>query len=85
MMHAAAATAAITAATVLPLPVGALARFRRLMNYDGWDVDTARMCLDSAYAHACLATAHASADERLRRAALDLFEAYGRNTAAAIH
>ena len=69
------------AAAVLPLPVFKLARFRRLMNYEGWDVDLPRMCIDTAYAHACMATAHTSSDERLRRAALELFEAYDRNAA----
>jgi hypothetical protein len=70
------------AAAVLPLPVFKLARFRRLMNYEGWDVDLPRMCVDTAYAHACMATAHTSSDERLRQAALELFEAYDRNSGA---
>ena len=74
------------AAAVLPLPVFTLARFRRLMNYEGWDVDLPRMCVDTAYAYACMATAHTSSDERLRRAAMDLFEAYDRNAeAGALH
>ena len=68
-------------AVVLPLPVGVMARFRRLMQYEGWDVDLPRMCVDTAYAYRCLATAHGSSDERLRRTALVLFEAYDRNTA----
>ena len=68
-------------AAVLPLPVFQLARVRRLMNREGWDVDLSRMCIDTAYAHACMATAHTSSDERLRRAALELFEAYDRNAA----
>ena len=73
-------------AAVLPLPVFKLARFRRLMNYEGWEVDLPRLCVDSAYAHACMATAHTSSDEQLRRAALDLFDAFGRNTGpAALH
>ena len=69
-------------AAVLPLPVFQMARFRRLMNYEGWDVDLPRMCVDTAYAHACMATAHTSSDERLRQAALALFEAYDRNAPA---
>ena len=74
------------AAAVLPLPVSTLARFQRLMAYEGWAVDVARMCLDTAYAHDCLATAHTSNLPALRQAALQLFEAYGRNTAAsALH
>jgi len=74
------------AAAVLPLPVFTMARFRRLMNYEGWDVDLPRMCVDTDYAYACMATAHTSSDERLRRAALELFEAYDRNAGAgALH
>gem|GEM_PF-1633655 len=73
-------------AHVLPLPVSALARFRRLMQYEGRDVNLARLCIDTAYAQECLATAHTSGDERLRRVALDLFDAFGRNTVlSAIH
>ncbi len=88
-MLEAAATSAATPATldapsaaVLPLPLTALARFRRLMNYEGWDVDLARLCVDTRYAYACMATAHSSGDERLRQAALALFDAYDRNAAA---
>lgn len=71
-----------TPAAVLPLPVLKLARFCRLMNYEGWAVDLPRLCVDTDYAHACMATAHTSSDERLRQAALELFDAYGRNAAA---
>lgn len=70
-------------APVLALPIIEMARFRRLMNYEGWDVDLPRMCIDTAYAHQCLATAHTSSDARLRQAALQLFEAYDRNSRAA--
>jgi hypothetical protein len=66
-------------APVLALPIIEMARFRRLMNYEGWEVDLPRMCIDTAYAYECLATAHTSSDERLRRAALQLFAAYDRN------
>ena len=66
-------------AKVLPLPIITMARFRRLMQYEGWDVDLGRMCTDAVYAHACMATAHASADERLRRTAMQLFATYDRN------
>lgn len=72
-------TAALALAPVLALPIIEMARFRRLMNYEGWEVDLPRMCIDTAYAHQCLATAHTSSDERLRRAALQLFAAYDRN------
>lgn len=73
-------------AAVLPLPVSALSRFQRLMAYEGWAVDVGRMCIDTAYAHDCLATAHTSRDEILRHVALQLFDAYGRNSQApALH
>jgi hypothetical protein len=68
-------------APVLCLPILALARFRRLMNDEGWEVDLPRMCVDTAYAYRCMATAHTSSDARLRLAAVGLFEAYDRNTA----
>jgi hypothetical protein len=77
---------AATPAAVLPLPVSSLTRFQRLMAYEGWAVDVARMCIDTAYAHDCMATAHTSQHEALRKVALQLFEAYGRNQAApALH
>jgi hypothetical protein len=71
--------AAAVLAPVTPLPIIPMARFRRLMLYEGWTVDLARMCVDSAYAYDCLALAHTSNDAALRRAALDLFAAYDRN------
>ena len=71
--------AAAALAPVLALPIIEMARFRRLMNYEGWEVDLPRMCVDTAYAYQCLATAHTSSDERLRSTALRLFEAYDRN------
>ena len=67
-------------APVTPLPIIPMARFRRLMLHEGWAVDLARMCVDSAYAYECLALAHTSGDAALRRAALDLFAAYDRNS-----
>ena len=73
-----------SAAAVQPLPLPLMARFKRLMQYEGWDVDVPRMCVDAAYAHDCLATAHTSGDERLRQAALCLFETYGRNAEAPV-
>lgn len=66
-------------APVVPLPIIAMARFRRLMLGEGWAVDLARMCLDRSYAFECLALAHTSGDAGLRTAALDLFAAYDRN------
>ena len=63
----------------------ALLRLRRLMQAEGWTVDVQRMCLDTDYAYDRLATAHTSSDARLRATALALFEAYGRNSAPALH
>jgi hypothetical protein len=73
------AAPAAVLAPVVPLPIIPMARFRRLMLHEGWAVDLPRMCVDSAYAYDCLALAHTSSDEALRRAALDLFAAYDRN------
>lgn len=67
------------AAKVVPLPIIPMARFRRLMLYEGWPVDLARMCVDSHYAHECLALAHTSSDAALRNAALHLFATYERS------
>jgi hypothetical protein len=80
-MHAELASPSAQSAAVMALPILALARFRRLMRYEGHDVDPARMCIDADYAYRCLAAAHTSNDERLRCAALQLFETYQRNTA----
>ena len=71
-------------APVLAMPIMAMARLRRLMNYEGWDVDLPRMCVDTAYAYECLATAHTSSDERLRQLALQLFQTYDRNAAQTV-
>ena len=81
-MHAERSTRHTTPATVLAMPILVMARFRRLMRYEGHDVDLARMCIDADYAYCCLAAAHTSNDERLRRIALELFETYQRNAAA---
>jgi len=78
------AAGAAEQAALLPLPVVVMARFRRLMQYEGWEVDLPRMCIDTDYAYRCLATAHTSSSDELRRAALVLFEAYDRN-AAIVH
>lgn len=69
-------------APVTPLPIIPMARFRRLMLHEGWTVDPARMCVDVAYAYECLALAHTSNDDALRRAALDLFATFDRNAGA---
>jgi hypothetical protein len=79
-----AAATSPASAPVLAMPIMSLARFRRLMSYEGWEVDLPRMCIDTDYAYRCLATAHTSSDERLRREALSLFDTYDRNTALPI-
>jgi hypothetical protein len=71
-----------TVRAVTPLPIINMARFRRLMQHEGWAVDLPRMCVDSAYAYECLALAHTSVCEPLRRAALDLFGTYDRDLGA---
>ena len=81
MAYAEVASPSAAPAAVLALPILAMARFRRLMKFEGHDVDLSRMCIDTDYAYCCLAAAHTSSDERLRRAALDLFETYQRNAA----
>jgi hypothetical protein len=63
---------------VASVSVAALARFRRLMAFDGERVDLPRMCLDRLYAYERIACGHASADSRLREMSLQLFAAYGR-------
>ena len=73
-------------APVMPLPIIAMANFRRLMSREGWVVDLARMCVDRQYAFDCLARAHTSSQERLRRVALELFASYDRNAViGAVH
>lgn len=81
-MHAEWGSRYATPATVLAMPTLTMARFRRLMRYEGHDVDLPRMCLDADYAYDRLAVAHTSDDERLRRIALELFDTYQRNAEA---
>ena len=70
---------------VANIPVIALARFRRLMAYEGWPVDLARMCCDRIYVYERLAQAHTSASPRLRNAALSLFAAYAPDEGVLLH
>ncbi len=79
--------AALPLAPILVMPLPALVRFRRLMRAEGWEVDLQRMCVDDGYALECLAAGHCSSDARLRDAAVGLFAAIHRNTAApaAVH
>jgi hypothetical protein len=67
--------AALARAGVAEVPVFLLARFRRLMALEGWNVDLARMCVDTPYAYERIAQAHTSAATRLRQVAFDLFAA----------
>lgn len=78
------ATTALRGAPVMPLPIIAMAHFRRLMAHEGHSVDLARMCVDRQYAYDCLAQAHSSAEAGLRSAALALFATYDRNAVAAV-
>jgi len=66
-----------------PLPLFAMARFRRLMFLQGWVVDLARLCSDPAYMYECLARAHSCSEEQLRRVALVVFAGYGAQPASA--
>ena len=56
-----------------------LLRFQGLMAGEGHTVQVGRMCYDRPYAFDCLALAHASACDPLRRLALGLFQSYQRN------
>lgn len=66
------------------LPADALACLRRLMRHEGQEIDLQRLCADRAYAQQCLAAAHTSGDERLRRVALRLFDALERTAPAGL-
>ena len=59
-----------------------LLRFQGLMAGEGHTVQVGRMCYDRPYAFDCLALAHASACDPLRRLALSLFGAYQRGDSA---
>jgi hypothetical protein len=82
MFHAQTPDTFLSQRAVTPLPIINMARFRRLMQREGWAVDLPRMCVDSAYAYELLALAHTSVCEPLRRAALNLFDTYDRNRSA---
>lgn len=66
--------AAEHSATPLAVDMWTLAHFKSLMSRDGWPVQVARMLFDRVYAHERLAFAHGSANEQLRRLALDIFQ-----------
>jgi hypothetical protein len=50
-----------------------LARFHTLMARQGWHVALPRMACDPIYARQQMALAHTSADDALRRLAVELF------------
>ena len=58
--------------------MGALLKFRSQMALHGQPVQVARMCFDRRYAFERIAQAHACGEDRLRRLALELFQAYHR-------
>jgi hypothetical protein len=60
------------------LASGALLRFKSLMNGEGLACHLARLCADRLYAYERIAAAHATANEPLRRLALELFQIYHR-------
>jgi len=55
-----------------------LLRFKSLMNAEGLSCQLARLCDDRHYAYERIAAAHATANEPLRRLALELFQIYHR-------
>jgi hypothetical protein len=80
-MAAMAAPSGTAAAPGLPgtgLAAGALLRFKSLMNAEGLACHLARLCADRLYAYERIAAAHATANEPLRRLALELFQIYHR-------
>ena len=66
----------------MPFPVvsasSGLLRFKSLMNAEGLPCQLARLCDDRHYAYERIAAAHATANEPLRRLALELFQIYHR-------
>ena len=62
--------------------LGPLLRFKSLMAADGQPVQLARMCYDRLYAYDRIACAHTSANDPLRRLALELFQTYHRRDEA---
>jgi hypothetical protein len=83
LMNPLASEPAELTALVAPAPVlgfepdmGALLKFRTQMAQHGEPVQVARMCFDRRYAFERIAQAHACGSDRLRRLALELFQAY---------
>ena len=61
-------------APTMALDMGELLRFKSMMGAEGQRVHLARMVYDRHYAYERIACAHASANDRLRRVALGLFQ-----------
>ncbi len=53
-----------------------LEAFKALMSREGLPVQLSRMLYDRLYAYECIAQAHATGNEPLRRMALQLFQVY---------
>ncbi len=68
--------AAPPCALVAAVEPAELQRFGEMMRAEGFALNVARMGLDRLYAQERIALAYTSADERLRLAALRLFDAY---------
>jgi hypothetical protein len=56
------------------VPAQPLARFAAAMRLQGWHLAPARLAFDPIYARHWFALAHTSADDVLRRLAVELFE-----------
>jgi hypothetical protein len=64
--------------------IGALLRFKSLMNAEGQPCHLARLCDDRLYAYERIAAAQATTNEGLRRMALELFQILHRRATAAL-
>lgn len=67
------------------LSMNELLRFQALMAGEGQTIQVARMCYDRPYAFDCIASAHASANDPLKRLALQLFKAFTQDEGAQQH
>ena len=64
--------------------IGALLRFKSLMNAQGQPCHLARLCDDRLYAYERIAAAQATTNEGLRRLALELFQIFHCRATAAL-
>jgi hypothetical protein len=60
-------------ATPLAVDLWTLVQFKSLMLREGWPLQVSRMIFDRVYAHERLAFAHGSANDALRRLAMEIF------------